>query len=530
EAPPVDAPPAGASPAHAPPAFPTPRPRVRRRWYVAAAALVVAALALGWARGIARTPEAPAAPAPRSLAVLPFANMSADPGNAYFSDGLSEQIITALSQVEGLHVAARTSSFALRDARLDARAIGDTLGVGALLEGSVRREGSRLRVTAQLIDAATGYHLWSGEFDREAADVIAVQDEIARAIADALELRLPPRAPPATPRAAPDLTAYDLYLRALHLRNGLDADDLAQALTLLDRAIARDPDFALAWAAKASVIAPRIYFRQVPYAAGVRDLRVAVDRALALDPSLGEAQVALGILNLFFEWRWDDAGRALRRAVALNPSDPHAWHHLANYLNVVGRHAEAADARARSAALDPLNARTRAVLSGDYARTGRPDAGRRQYERARALDPMHPLLLGLGPTLPVAAHLAPPAMRPDELEQELLRLAVLRGATTAEVDAMRAAHAADGMPGLWRRWLAMDERQSGANLDPLRAASLWAAIGDRARAFERLERAYAERNPGLIYLADDQIFAPLRGDPRMTRVLAGMGLAPIAAR
>lgn len=504
---------------------PTP---ARRRWPVraamAAGALVaVLALAVASKGGIPRDGATPA-PVARSLAVLPFENMSPDPANGYFSDGLSEQITTVLGRVEGLRVAARTSAFALRDAGLDVRVIGDTLGVEAVLEGSVRREGNRLRVTAQLIDAGTGYHLWSGEYDREVAEVLAVQDEIARAIAAALALRLPPRATLARVPPAPRLEAYDLYLRALHLRNGLSDDALQRALDLLDRAIELEPGFALAHAARASVVAPRIYFGNVPLDQGMRDMRVSIARAFQLDPALGEAHVALGIFRLFFEWDWAGAEQSLRQAIRLNPSDAHAWHHLANHLHAMGRFAEAREARAQGVALDPLNARTRIVLAMDHLRAGELDEAFAQIERAQRLDPMNPLLLGLGPSIPAFARLQLERGRPEDAVQGLLRVATLRGATAAEVDAMRDAAARDGMPGFWRRWLEMDQRQADSAANPLRTALLWMCIGDSARALDWIERAYERRDPGLIYLAAEQLFTPLHADPRFKRIVREMRL------
>lgn len=497
--------------------------RWRARGWAAAVTVALLALAAVWNDARSRAAEdATGVPAARSLAVLPFVNMSPDPQNGYFSDGLSEQIISALSHIGGLRVAARTSSFALRDDRLDVRAIGDTLGVEAVLEGSVRKDGSRLRVTAQLIDAETGYHIWSGEYDRQVADVFAVQEEIAGAIASALELRLPRPGTGTRARRVPDLAAYDLYLRGLYLRNRLSVDALRQATDLLDRAIELEPEFALAYAAKASVVAPRIYFRDVPLGRGVNEMRAAVARALELDPALGEAHVALGILKLFFDWDWEGAERALRHAVELTPSDPHAWHHLANYLHAMGRFDEAIDARARGLTLDPLNARTRITLALDCVRANRRDEAFRHYEWAVSLDPMNPLLLGLGPTLPAAARIYLVPGRQEEAVQELVRIAALRGATASELDSMRGGFTRSGIRGFWRSWLDMDLRQSRGTADPLRVALTWVVIGDADQALDWLERAYAERNPGLIYVQSDPALADLRSHPRFARIVAEM--------
>lgn len=488
----------------------------------AAAAGVLLVLTIVGVDALMDSPQQPSPTAP-SIAVLPFVNLSAAPDNAYFSDGLTEQIIATLSRVGGLHVAARTSSFRLRDVALDVRSIGDTLGVATVLEGSVRREGDRLRVTAQLIDAATGYHLWTEEYDRQREDIIDVQSEIAEAIAGALRLRLTPSLT-ATP--ARNFEAYDLYLRALYLRNTMRQDELGQALELFDRAIALEPTFALAYAGKASVIAPAVFFGYMPGEEGVAELRALVDRALELDPTLGEAHTSLGIVRLFWDWDWAGAERSLRRAVALNPSDAHAYHHLANYFNVMAMHDDVIAARSRSMELDPLNPRTVTVLAADYLLLGEYERALELFERGRKLDPVHPILLGLGPAQPSgpgAVYEAQGLHR--EAVGEYARIASLRGATPVEVDALRDEFARGGMPAFWRAWLDMDQRQS-TDQDPVRMTLLWLAAGDTAQAMDWLDRAYEERSPGLVFLGRGLPSPIDRMDdhPRVARVIAAMRL------
>jgi TolB-like protein len=485
--------------------------------------VLATALPLGarWRRATGATaPTAtPGAAAARALAVLPFTDMSGDSASRYFSDGLSEEITTTLGRIQGLHVAARSSAFALRDRDLDVRTIGDTLGVDAVLEGSVRRAGRRLRVTVQLVDARSGLQLWTDEYDREMSDVLTVQDEIAGAIADALALRLPNAGGRAAVRRPTDPAAYDLYLRALTLRSGLHPDGLRQAAGLLDQAIELQPDFALAWAAKASVLAPLVFMRQLPAEQGLHDVRAAIDRAFALDSQIGEAHVARGIVQLFWDRDWAGAERSLRRAVALNPSDPHAWHHLANYWRAMDRPDDAAGARLRGLALDPLDARLRYALADEYLAAGRLAEARAAFTKARALDPLYPGALGFGPTPPRGIWEVDLAEGHDAAAVEaLLSVATLRGATTGQVESFRRAFASGGIHAFWRHWLAFDGTQSGPAMDPLRIAGLAAMAGDTAQALDALERARAEQNAGLIFMRTEPAFAALHASPRYRRI------------
>ena len=298
------------------------------------------------------------------------------------------------------------------------------------------------------------------------------------------------------------------------------------ATQLLDRAIELQPDFALAWAEKANVMAPLMGYSHVPRERGMAEMRAAVARALELDPELGEAHVALGILRLFYDWDWAGGERALRRAVELNPSDPHAWHNLANYLSAVSRHAEAVDLRMRGIALDPLNARLRGILAVDLMMVGRHAEALAEYERARQLDPMNPNVLGTGPGVPIGAEIHVARGHPEGAVQELVRIAALRGATPGELDALRDAFAKAGMRGVWRSWLALDERITGGAVNPMRRALLHAFGGDTERALDWLERAHAERISHLIFVRRYAAVLPeISSHPRYARILSEIKLA-----
>jgi len=293
-------------------------------------------------------PSAPAIPTDASIAVLPFANMSGDPADEYFSDGLAEELLNSLTRIDGLKVAARTTSFQYKGRTGDVSEIAQRLRVAHILEGSVRRSGSRVRVTAQLIKASDGYHLWSESYDRELQDIFEVQSDIAGRIADKLRVELVPR--PTTSDAA----AFDLLLQARHLIRQRNEQALLESRKLLEQAVDHDPQYAAAWSALAMVL------NILPtYASGkpektFESAEKAARRAMELDPAMAEPLTVLASLN---ETRgdWVEADRLYEKALALDPEDPTSqfWHAImlsrAGYLVEAGRHEQ------RALAVDPTN-------------------------------------------------------------------------------------------------------------------------------------------------------------------------------
>jgi tetratricopeptide (TPR) repeat protein len=319
------------------------------------------------------------------------------------------------------------------------------------------------------------------------------------------------------------LEAYDLYLRGLYLRHILSEDALTHAVEYFDRAIALEPRFAQAWAAKASAVAPQGYFRYVNRDSVLAQLRTLTARSLDLDPEMGEAHASLGVLRLFYEWDWSGAHAALLRAIELNPNDAHAWHHLGNYHSALGEIQDALAAREKAVQLDPLNGRTRIVLSSAYVMAGDYDRALEQARRAAQLDPLNPLLLGRGPTLPSgAAEVLLRSGHERDAVDEYVRVATLRGATADEIAAMHRAWTSSGMTGFWKAWLAMDLRQSGPSPDPVRMAVTYLVAGDTAQGLDWLDRAFDERHPGLIYLHRDPVIGGMRAHPRVLRIARAM--------
>ncbi|HLB38805.1 MAG TPA: protein kinase, partial [Gemmatimonadales bacterium] len=321
------------------------------------------ALAAAASAGVA----APEAADPRSIAVLPFANVGGDPENEFLSDGLSEELTHALGRVDGLRVVARTSAFAFKGWSGDVREIGRRLGVGAVLEGSVRRAGKHLRVVTQLVDVAKGFQLWSERYDKTAEDVFAVQDDIAHAVVDALRPALLGAAVPRFEAAGTSYEAYEAYLRGRHAWNRRSEEGLREAMAHFERSAVADPHYALAHAGLADSCTTLGIYGIMPPAELAPRAQAAAERAVALGPALAEARTALAAALAIFRWDWQDADREFRHAIALNPQYTTALHWRAiNCLAPQGRLKEARADLERALVLDPLSASakvSRALIS-----------------------------------------------------------------------------------------------------------------------------------------------------------------------
>ena len=398
--------------------------------FTAAALVIIALSTSGWfATSRLRAPAVVADPAAaRAIAVLPFVNMSEDQANEYFSDGITEEILNALVHVEGLRIASRTSSFAFKGKQDDIREIGRKLGVSTVLEGSVRKAGDRVKITAQLVNVADGYHLWSKSYDREVKDIFAVQEEIAHAITDALALQFSEaQHAEHERRATQDAEAYDLYLRGKYLISISSREKNERAIEYFGQASARDPRFSLAYAglAKAQIaMAEYVPPRQV-----LPRAKAAAMRALQLDSTLVETRLALAEVRQVYDRDWQAAEYEIKRAIALNPSSPdahlnyagllldarrfdeareereHGWalraaqapdsnltsfrvdRHISwgSFAWYVGDRKQALDNARAAVALDPSNTTARVLMSMIYLETQRPQDAVREMEKVREL-------------------------------------------------------------------------------------------------------------------------------------------------
>jgi len=317
--------------------------------------------------GLAAATTAPVPPKSAvtdSIVVLPFTNMSADPENEYFADGITEEIIDALAQIQGLHVVARSSAFSFKGKHIDVRIVGEQLKVRTLLEGSVRRADNRLRITAQLVSTADGYHLWSERYDRELTDVFAIQEEIAQAIAQRLKIAFPWQGKPLVKTGTPSLEAYQSYVKghALLYKRG---PAISRALVCCQRAVDLDPNYALAWAALANCYTLLCWHGfAVPRECMPKAVEAA-RRAVALEPSLAEAHCALAATSLTYAWDGAVTAREFARSIQLNPMDIQAlsWYGCFYLQLSEGRLTEGMEQVKSALASDPLSAYAHAVYA-----------------------------------------------------------------------------------------------------------------------------------------------------------------------
>lgn len=322
-----------------------------------------------------------------SIAVLPFTDMSAQKDQEYFCDGMAEELINALSHIKELRVVARTSAFAFKGALQDVREIGRKLNVNAVLEGSIRKAGNRLRITAQLITVADGYHLWSEKYDRDMADIFVIQDEISAAIVDSLKVTLRVGEKPARKRSTEDTEAYNLYLKGLYFVARPSIESYNKALSFFQAAADKDPNFAMAYAGMASVFAGLGIMNLAAPAEMWPKAKAAVQKALSLDEDLAEGHAVSAVLAFWFEWDWEAAGRSFDRALIVNPGDAMSHGSRGWFCLNRRRFDEAIREIKKALELDPLMPLYYAWSVGLHWSVGRPDEALREFARALEIDP-----------------------------------------------------------------------------------------------------------------------------------------------
>lgn len=323
------------------------------------------------------------------LAVLPFVNMSADPENEYFSDGITEELLNALVRVEGLQVTSRTSAFAFKGKNDDIRDIAIQLNVDKVLEGSVRKSGNRVRITAQLINAADGYHIWSESYDRNLTDIFEVQDEISGIIANKLRENLSPQQQEQHLVKAPtkNVTAYTYYLKGLHFWNKLTPADTRKAVECFEQAIAIEPGYAHAYAMSAAAYSYLGSTGQMLPERAFDFVHRYADKALELDDTIAESHIAKAAGYLFYEWKWKEAYESLKKAIRLNPAAVEAYELLGLYYIVFGEKELAVQTLEEAESMDPLSTVISQSLGTMYMFAGRFDDAIRQADKLLEMNP-----------------------------------------------------------------------------------------------------------------------------------------------
>ena len=465
------------------------------------------------------TPLAVPAPPEKSIVVLPLANMSADPENEYFSDGMTEEIINALAKIPDLQVASRTSSFAFKNKEVDIQQIGAKLGVSSVLEGSVRKIGNRIRINAQLVNVANGYQLWSETYDRQLEDVFAIQDEISRAIVDALKVRLMgAREQPLVKPTTENLEAYTLYLKGRFFVNRLAEHDLRKALTLFEQALDADPGYARAYSGIADCWSNLADDWVAPEEAYPRAKSAGI-RATQLEPTLGEAHTSIGKVLCWYEWDFDGASQSLAKAVEYNPNYAEAHFVYGSTLPAVGRLVEAIDELRKALVLDPLSAHFSRWLGRFLLYAERHDAAIEQSRTTLEIEPNYfQAYLDIG-----SAELA---LGNTEASLKAFRRGQSLSAAVRSYDAM-IVRPLVVLGELEEASAIMERLELQAKTEYLRGEVLamgYAALGDLDRAFACLQHALDAHSAGLIYLHLDPAYGPLRSDPRFAEMVRKIGL------
>ncbi|MEX2282593.1 MAG: tetratricopeptide repeat protein [Gemmatimonadota bacterium] len=501
------------SPAQSEAARRRPLPKRRVRALIGAASAI--AIAVSMAAALSLRDSAPTDA--RTIAVLPCANLSGNPGQEFFSDGLTEELITALSQVQSLRVVARTSVFAYKQETRDVREVGKALNVATVLECSVRRVEGLVRVTGQLISTSDGIYLWAQSFDREGSDIIAIQNDLATRIAEALQTRLTvSERGRLTRRPTADQAAYALYLKGQYFWNQRTIASYERAIDYFQQAIALDPQFARAYSGLARTYSLQALSSVFSAAEAGERMRRAAQKAIDLDPGLAEAHAAMGVYLNLYAWDSAAAERAFQRAIALDPNYGDARHYYANMLVSLGRSAEALPHRRRALEADPLSGPLNYGLGRELIRQGETGEGLRVLNGAIELDSANWLAHAT-----IGNYYA--SIKRFDAAIAAQRRAVAYGGQDAEPGLAavlaRGGHSAEAKAIVAR--LEAEAQRTGNY--PVRVASVYLALNDVAGAMNWLERAYEYKHPQLRLLP---LFAPaVSADPRFAGFMQRIGLS-----
>jgi len=456
-----------------------------------------------------------------SIAVLPFTNLSADPEQDYFCDGMAEEIINALTHVEDLRVVARTSAFSFRGKEIDIREIGRKLNVESILEGSVRKAGNRLRITAQLINVADGYHLWSEKYDQDMEDIFAIQDEISLAIVEKLKVKiLGVEKAKIVKRFTDDQEAYNLYLRGRYFWSKRTEEDIERAIQYFKQAIEKDPDYALAYAGMADSHILLAEYSLLPPKDAFPRAKAAVMKALEIEETLAEAHTSLAFIKTLSDWDWMGAEKEFKQAIEFNPgyATAHQWY--AEHLTMTGQYAEAIAEIKRAQELDPLSliisvASAVAIFCG----THRYDQVIEECQKVLEMDP------NFGGALNVLGMVYRERGMYEEAIEAFQKAKTFDEGNTWVTAELGHAYAASGNRSEAQKVLdELKQLSKRRYVPPDNIALVYLGLGKKNLMFEYLEKAYEHRSVGMSWLKADPIFDSLRSDPRFKALLKRIGL------
>ncbi|MFY0601566.1 MAG: tetratricopeptide repeat protein [Cyclobacteriaceae bacterium] len=454
----------------------------------------------------------------KSIAVMPFMNMSADPENEYFSDGITEELINAMTRVEGLMVTSRTSSFSFKGKNEDVRSIGEKLNVQSILEGSVRKSGNRVRITAQLINVADGYHVWSESFDRNLEDIFEVQDEISQTIANKLreKLSIKEKSKPLVISHTDNFQAYNHYLMGLFHYNKWTPANAVKAIGHYEKAIQEEPNFSLPYVGMArsySLISITGY--RNPKEAAEKAIMYG-NKALSMDSNNIDAYLVLAVIQYFYKWDWGQGFLGIQKAIEINPNSSEAHLLYSLHYAIKGRIEEALEAMDKSYQIDPVSFNTIRTLADMYYFAERYDEAIAVYDSILEQDPHFLAAI----EFKAWAYL----MKGDTNQAIALFLSMgAEGSHAIQADSQLAyAYSQKGDEEQARAYLsALEKKGTGSNFD---YAIIYAGLHDLDNAFHHLEKCYEERLGTIIFIKVSPIWKPLRKDKRYLELLERLNL------
>lgn len=493
------------------------------RWWKRAAALLALAVAAGAAVWMSPNGDDSANTLrgdSSTLAVLPFVNSGGDPADEYFSNGLAEELMDRLSRAEGFRVVSRTSAFALKDTGLGARELGQMLGADSLVEGSVRRDGDRLRISVRLVDSRDGYQLWSETYDRRMGDVFEVQDDIALSVANTLVGHLlPPAEADELVVPAIDPLAYDAYLRGRYLWHRRTEVGARAAVVHFEKAVERAPGYASAWTGLADAYAVLGFYDFLAPDDAFPKAREAARRALALDPQNASAEATLGYAALYYDWDFIEAEERFLESIRRDPSSSKAHQWYANLLTAAGRFDEAKREMRSAQQLDPLSLIASAALGWVRYHAGEYEEALTQYRLTLELDPDFELAY-------LWSGWALEALGDYDAAVDMLNEVVTRsGGGGISVASLARVHALRGERDEAERLLTA-LLDTNSYVPSYEIAKAWFALGQPDKGLEWLQRAFQQRSHSLVFLTVDPQLAEQRKDASFRRLAGRIGQPP----